>query len=243
MRPRIAARRGRTDERRVRPVTARIEEDIERRHVCVTLEVDVAGRRVALRKPYSTDALIDAEDFSRDERLPYWADLWPAARVLSDEIARESGAGLSCLELGCGLGLTTIAALIAGYDVTATDYYEDALAFTLTNAFHSVRRTPVTRLVDWRGLPDDLGAFDRVVAADVLYERAYGPLVASVIDRTLGAGGVATVADPGRIAAEVFVRACESLGLELIGMPVRELRDGSVTHRVRLLQLRRTVSR
>jgi len=98
-------------------------------------------------------------------------------------------------------------------------------------------------LVDWRGLPDDLGTFVRVVAADVLYERAYGPLVASVIDRTLGAGGVATVADPGRIAAEVFVRACEGLGLELIGMPVRELRDGSVTHGVRLLQLRRTVSR
>ncbi|HEX6809025.1 MAG TPA: methyltransferase domain-containing protein [Gemmatimonadaceae bacterium] len=220
-----------------------VEADIERRHVCVTLDVDVAGRRVTLRKPYSIDALIDEEDFSRDERLPYWADLWPAARVLSDELASESGAGRSCLELGCGLGLTTIAALIAGYDVTATDYYEDALAFTRTNASRSVRRTPATRLVDWRDLPDDLGTFDRVVAADVLYERAYGPLVANVLDRTLGAGGIATVADPGRIAAEVFVRACEGLGLELTAMPVRELRDGTVTHRVRLLELRRTASR
>ena len=220
-----------------------VEADIERRHVCVTLDVDVAGRRVTLRKPYSIDALIDEEDFSRDERLPYWADLWPAARVLSDELASESGAGRSCLELGCGLGLTTIAALIAGYDVTATDYYEDALAFTRTNALRSVRRTPATRLVDWRDLPDDLGTFDRVVAADVLYERAYGPLVANVLDRTLGAGGIATVADPGRIAAEVFVRACEGLGLELTAMPVRELRDGTVTHRVRLLELRRTASR
>lgn len=219
------------------------EADIERRHVCVTQEVDVAGRRVTIRKPYSTDALIDEEDFSRDERLPYWADLWPAARVLSDELAKESGAGRSCLELGCGLGLTTIAALIAGYEVTATDYYDDALAFTRANALRSVRRAPVTRLVDWRDLPDDLGTFDRVVAADVLYERAYGPLVASVLDRTLAAGGIATVADPGRIAAEVFVRACEALGLELTGMPVRELRDGTVTHRVRLLELRRTVSR
>lgn len=224
-------------------MTPGAEDDIERRHVCVTQDVDVAGRRVALRKPHSADALIDEEDFSRDERLPYWADLWPAARVLSDLIARESGAGQSCLELGCGLGLTTIAALVAGYDVTATDYYEDALAFTRTNALHSVGRAPVTRLVDWRDLPDDLGTFDRVVAADVLYERAYGPLVASALDRTLGAAGVATVADPGRVAAEVFVRACEELGLELAAMPVHELRDGTVTHRIRLLELRRPVSR
>ena len=224
-------------------MTAPADEDIERRHVCVSQEVDVAGRRVTLRKPHSIDALLDEEDFSRDERLPYWAELWPAARVLSDLVARESGAGRSCLELGCGLGLTTIAALVAGYDVTATDYYEDALAFTRTNALRSVGRAPATRLVDWRDLPNDLGTFDRVVAADVLYERAHGPLVASALDRTLGAAGVATVADPGRVAAEVFVRACEALGLELTAMPVRELRDGTVTHGVRLLELRRPVSR
>ena len=224
-------------------MTARIEGDIERRHICVTQDVDVAGRRVMLRKPQSIDALLDEEDFSRDERLPYWADLWPAARVLSDELARESADGRSCLDLGCGLGLTTIAALIAGYAVTATDYYEDALAFTRTNAFRTLGRAPRTRLVDWRDLPDDLGTFDRIVAADVLYERAYGPLLASLLDRTLGMGGVATVADPGRIAAEVFVRACEALDLELTAMPVHELRDGTVTHRIRLLELQRAPSR
>lgn len=222
---------------------ARIDADIERRHVCVTQEVDVAGRRVTLRKPYSIDALLDEEDFARDERLPYWADLWPAARVLADELAREPGGGRTCLELGCGLGLTAIAALMAGYETTASDYYEDALAFTRTNALHSVGRAPATRLVDWRDLPDDLGTFDRVVAADVLYERSYGPLVASALDRTLSAGGIATVADPGRVAAEVFVRACEALGLELTGMPVHELRDGAATHGIRLLEIRRTVNR
>ncbi|HKT09401.1 MAG TPA: methyltransferase domain-containing protein [Gemmatimonadaceae bacterium] len=222
---------------------ARVDEDIERRHVCVSLEVDVAGRRVTIRKPYSIDALIDAEDFSRDERLPYWAELWPAARVLSDVLALESGDGRTCLELGCGLGLTSIAALMAGYDVTASDYYEDALAFARTNALHAVGRAPATRLVDWRDLPGDLGTFDRVVAADVLYERTYGPLVAGALDRTLRAGGIATVADPGRVAAEVFVRACEELGLELTAMPVRELKDGAATHRVRLLELRRAADR
>lgn len=215
-------------------------DDVEQRHVCITQDVEIAGRRVSLLKPHSIDALIDEEDFTRDERLPYWADLWPASRVLADAIAAEPGGGRSFLELGCGLGLATIAALTAGYRVTATDYYADALAFTRTNARRSLGRVPDTRLVDWRDLPADLGTFQRVVAADVLYERAYGPLVANVLDRVLAPAGVATIADPGRIAAEVFVRACDALGLELVRAPVHELRDGSATHRVRLFELRRT---
>jgi len=219
-------------------VTARAGDDIERRHVCVSQEVELGGRRIALRKPRSIDALIDEEDFTRDERLPYWADLWPAARVLAEMLAGETGAGRRCLELGCGLGLTTIAALTAGYEVTATDYYADALAFTRANAIDAVGRAPDTRLVDWRALPNDLGRFDRVVAADVLYERAYGALVADAIARTLAPAGVATVADPGRVAADAFVQACASAGLALAGAPVRELRDGAVTHRIRLLELR-----
>lgn len=214
-------------------------DDVEQRHVCVTQDVDVAGRRVTLLKPQSVDALIDEEDFTRDERLPYWADLWPASRVLAHAIAAEDGAGRSFLELGCGLGLASIAALTAGYHVTATDYYADALAFTRTNARRSVGRAPATRLVDWRDLPADLGTFQRVVAADVLYERAYGPLVANVLDSVLAPTGVATVADPGRIAAEVFVRACDALGLELVGAPVHEVHDGTAIHRVRLFELRR----
>ncbi|MGH7648336.1 MAG: class I SAM-dependent methyltransferase [Gemmatimonadaceae bacterium] len=220
-------------------MTSRLIDDIEQRHVCVTQDVEVAGRRVSLLKPRSIDALIDEEDFVRDERLPYWADLWPASGVLADEIAGEQGAGRSFLELGCGLGLATIAALTAGYDVTATDYYADALAFTRLNAQRSVGHAPATRLVDWRDLPADLGPFDRVVAADVLYERAYGPLVADVLDQVLADDGTATVADPGRIAAEVFVRACEALGMELVRAPVHEVRDGAATHRVRLIELRR----
>ena len=220
-----------------------LAEDIERRHVCITQDVDVAGQRVTLLKPRSIEALIDEEDFSRDERLPYWADLWPASRALSDAVASESGAGRSCLELGCGLGLSSIAALRAGYDVTATDYYDDALCFARVNALRNVGRAPRTRLVDWRRLPDDLGRFDRIIAADVLYERDYGQLVAQVLDRALAAHGLATVADPGRMAADAFVSACESLGFELAAAPLCEVRDDGLTFRVRLLELRRAVAR
>lgn len=222
-------------------MTTAVDEDIERRHVCVVEQVPLGGETVALLKPRSADDLISEEDFVRDERLPYWADLWPAARVLADALVREDGRGATCLELGCGLGLVTIAALRAGYAVTATDYYADALVFTRVNAQRALGRAPATRLVDWRALPDDLGTFDRVVAADVLYERVYGPLVAAVIARALAPGGVATVADPGRIAAEVFVRAAESHGLALTAHAERPFVDGAIAQRIRLLELRHAV--
>ncbi|MFM8780678.1 MAG: methyltransferase domain-containing protein, partial [Gemmatimonadota bacterium] len=46
----------------------------------------------------------------------------------------------TALELGCGLGLVTLAAQRAGYAVTATDYYEDALRFAARNTW-SARTT------------------------------------------------------------------------------------------------------
>src|SRR5262249_49754935 len=57
--------------------------------------------------------------FAADEYMPYWADLWPAARMLAKYIVRQSWApGLRALEVGCGLGLPGIAGLAMGLRVT-----------------------------------------------------------------------------------------------------------------------------
>lgn len=206
--------------------------ELERRFVVVTEEVALGDSAITVRKPRSADELISEQDFARDERLPYWADLWPSARVLAGEVAAETGAGTSLLELGCGLGLVTVAAMRAGYEVLATDYYSDALRFARANAWLALRREPATRLVDWRALPADLGTFPRVLAADVLYERPYGALVARVLARTLAPAGVATVADPGRVAAGDFVRACAAQGLEVRGREERPYADGTIRQRI-----------
>jgi len=201
-------------------------------------DVPLGGRTVSLVCPRSAEELIDEDAFARDERLPYWADLWPSARVLAARLVVERGRGRTLMELGCGLGLVTIAALRAGYDVLATDYYEDALRFTRANARRAVHRVPEVRLVDWRSLPQGLGTFARVVAADVLYESAYGPLVAEVLARTLARHGHATIADPGRAAAPEFVRRCQALGMRVdAGEPVR-YEEGTIRQRIQLYDVR-----
>ncbi len=185
---------------------------LERRFVLSATELEVGGIPVRLTRPRSADDLISEADFEKDERLPYWADIWPSSTVLSTLIAARDGRGRRALELGCGLGLVTIGALRAGYEVTATDYYDDALLFARYNGITNTEREPRTRMVDWRHLPDDLGLFDLVLASDVLYERSYATLVAETIVATLKPDGVALIADPGRVALLSFLGECEARG-------------------------------
>jgi predicted nicotinamide N-methyase len=174
--------------------------------------VAVGATEVTLETPRSADELINETDFARDERLPYWAEVWPASTALAGLAATLDGSGKRALELGCGVGLVTIGALRAGFDVLATDYYEDALLFARRNGLRATGREPRTRHVDWRAFPPDLGRFDVVLASDVLYEREYATLVADAIVASLAPGGVALVADPGRTALLSFVTACEQRG-------------------------------
>jgi predicted nicotinamide N-methyase len=208
--------------------------ELERRFVVSHSVVDLPGGAVDLMHPENTDALISEEDMVRDDRLPYWADIWPSSRVLARALAREAGAGQTMLELGAGLGLATIGAMRAGYDVLASDYYDDALLFTSANAWRTLQREPRTRMIDWRALPADLGTSQRVVAADVLYEDRYPPLVANVIARTLAPGGVATIADPGRPMVQQFFELLPTLGLRLRNTETIEYDEPPAKQTIRL---------
>lgn len=212
---------------------------LERRFQTMVTELPLGRRRVSLLHPVSAEDLIDEEAFTLDERMPYWADVWPSARVLADRVLALRGAGRTLLELGCGAGLVATAALLAGFRVCATDYYEEALRFTELNARQNTGAELETRLVDWRRLPTNLGRFDVVVGSDVLYERPYGALVARAIDVTLAARGEAYVADPGRIAAADFLRDAGARGLHVVSHDIVPYVDGKIRQKINLYVLRR----
>lgn len=209
---------------------------LERRFVTATERLTLGGRIVEILRPRSADDLISEADFVRDGRLPYWADLWPAAHVLAARVLEEPGRGRRLLELGCGLGLVAIAAARAGFHVTASDYYEDALRFTRANAWRALGREVPTRLLDWRAPPPDLGRFHLVVAADVLYERPNAEALAEVLARTIRAGGSALIADPGRVAAPAFLAECRARGWATTHEE-RPWAGGTVRQTVRLLRV------
>ncbi|MEP6764929.1 MAG: hypothetical protein ABJB66_11485, partial [Gemmatimonadaceae bacterium] len=133
---------------------AELEEWLDRKFILVDERIALTANGVAtefaLRKPQNADELISEADYVIDERLPYWADLWPAARLLATTVLGAESSSRSLLELGCGLGLATAAAVHAGFLVTSTDYYEDALHVARFNSARVNGKEPNVRMVDWR---------------------------------------------------------------------------------------------
>ncbi|MEO8910480.1 MAG: methyltransferase domain-containing protein [Gemmatimonadaceae bacterium] len=202
-------------------------------------DATVEAHTFSILKPANSDDLIREEDFVKDERLPYWADVWPSSLILAGKLLELDGLGRTALELGCGVGLSTLAATTAGFDVLSTDYYEDALDVTRANVFRNLGKQARTRLVDWRHLPDDLGTFDLVFASDVLYEKEYAMLLPVILDRVLSAGGSGLVADPGRVAAPVFVEACPPNGLVVRAKETRPFEAGEIRQKIDLYSIGR----
>src|SRR5262245_14172916 len=228
-----SVRRPRAHRRDLRRVTEvgeleALEESLRRRFRVATSDVLVGDRTISILHPESAEELIDETDFERDERLPYWADLWPSSRVLASHVLGLRGDGRSLLELGCGCGLVATCASIAGFVVVASDYYEDAVRFARVNAKRNGAPSVRGRMLDWRQLPPDLDRFDMVLAADVLYERPYGVLMSKVLARALDASGIAIVADPGRVGRDDFIRSLQANGLTLTGRRECPFADGTL---------------
>jgi predicted nicotinamide N-methyase len=188
---------------------------LRRRYRTVDGAVFAGGRPWRILRPRSADDLLDDDAFARDGRIPYWAEIWGSAPVLGDRLAGQPGRGRALLELGCGVGVLSLVAAAAGYRALATDYYPEALDFVRANAALNEVAPPAVRMIDWRRLPGDLGAFERVVAADVLYESGNIDLIAQALARTLAPGGTATIADPGRPTAARFAARCEGYGFSV----------------------------
>ena len=205
----------------------REEQALRARFEVASTEVQLDDRPLTLLRPANADALISEEDFVRDERLPYWADLWPSAVMLARHLASQEGAGRTLLDLGCGLGLLSAAAAGAGYEVTSSDYYEDALLFARLNVLRHAGRAPATWHLDWRHLPDPMPQFDTIVASDVMYEREYAVLISEILQRALAPGGEAWLSDPGRLAMGSFLIECARRGLDVERHEERRFEEGA----------------
>lgn len=218
--------------------------DVMRSRFDVAIDDVCAGghcfRIASVRNPETLlDTITDA-DFSRDERLPYWAELWTSAIVLAEKIlAGGSLEGKHVLELGCGLGLAGIAAATAGASVTMTDYDDDALMFARWNVAANLAAPALDRVsirsFDWRQPPDD--CFDLVLGADIVYERRHVTPLLSLFHSALKSGGVAMLGEPDRRVGDEFLLAARLSGAGVAVETVPTQRRGREST-VRLITVR-----
>jgi predicted nicotinamide N-methyase len=178
--------------------------------------VRLADRTVRLLRPRNGDALLDellAEEDPDEDRLPFWAELWPSGAALARAIAARPLTGRRVLELGCGLGLVSVTAALAGAEVLAADRSPEATTFTAANAARNgvTLRTAVAAF----GQPQRLlqeAPWDLVLAADVLYEQRNVPVLVWLLPRLVDATGEVWLADPGRPMLARFLAGLDATG-------------------------------
>lgn len=216
-----------------------LERELHRRYEVRTERFSHAGFEVEMLLPRSADALIDDSEFNEDERLPYWAELWPSARALTRFLLDGPVPGGPVLELGCGVALPSLALRARGAAALATDYYGEALDFARASAERNGIPSPELALLDWRHPPPELGRFPLVVAADVLYERRNADALAALLPRVVAPSGSALLADPGRVYAGEFERGMGEAGwgVEVAAVLREEAAGAGAYSSVRLLRL------
>jgi predicted nicotinamide N-methyase len=194
--------------------------------------VALAGRRLSVLRPRDSEALLDEDAFDHEEFLPYWAELWPSGVALARRIAGRALRGARTLELGCGLALPSMAAVLAGGRVLATDWAPQAVALARENAARNGIALEVMACA-WQR-PDPLlerGPWDLVLGADLLYEQRNAETLLGLLPRLSAPGGEVLIADPGRAPAERFLARADG-DFVVESMPAPELPNGAI-HRLR----------
>src|SRR5919107_1654477 len=171
--------------------------------------LNVGGTMLRLLLPPDAEALLDEHAFEQEEYLPYWAELWPSALALAHFVGPRALRGARTLELGCGLGLPSLAAAIAGGRVLATDWSPESVAMTARNAERNGLAVETLRC-SW---------------------TAPEPLL-PLLPRLVAPRGEVWLAEPGRPPAAAFLAAAEEV-FAVERRPARELPQGGV-YRLRL---------
>ncbi len=170
-------------------------------------EYAFGDHKLKLTIPDRPDALLEDPEVlaanDRDDYMPYWAYLWPAAIHMSKAVLKADWAeGTRVLELGCGVGLVGVAARAKGCRVTMTDYDAKSVVVAQHNArlngFDDVEACEL----DWRTPPST--TYPVILGCDLLYEQRNLLPILELLEVMLEPGGICWLADGGRNVAHQF---------------------------------------
>ncbi len=124
--------------------------------------------------------------------------IWPSSLVLAHYICDYKIGAKRVLEIGCGMGLSSLLLNKGSADITATDYHPETEKFLRRNALLNDDKRINFEQVNWSDENDKLGLFDLIIGSDLLYEDQHIKLLASFINRHAKPKCEAVIVDPGR---------------------------------------------
>ena len=143
---------------------------------------------------------------------PLFGVVWPSSLVLANHMLDYDIAGKRILEVGCGIGLSSILLNKRNADITATDYHPKVEHFLNRNAKLNNGKAIAFERVDWADENCDLGLFDLIIGSDILYEPNHAELLAGLIGRVAKPKSKVLISCPGRGHKNNFSRHMEKLG-------------------------------
>ncbi|MFT5431515.1 MAG: SAM-dependent methyltransferase [Myxococcota bacterium] len=155
---------------------------------------------------YDPDGVAEALGIS-ESLWSLFGVIFPSSEALARHVSKIDLAGRRILEMGCGIGLSSLLLHQRGHDVIATDYHPEVEGFLAVNAeLNGDTPVPFVRS-DWTVPNDELGTFDLIVGSDLLYEQDHARDLAAFVARHAGDQCEVIVTDPGRGERGRFARA------------------------------------
>lgn len=187
---------------------------------------EALGRQFDLWLPQKPDAFLDDPEViaanRRDDYMPYWATLWPGAKIMARLMDRAPWSrDQEILELGAGVGLVGLASMALGQRVVFSDYDPVAAQVCRYNAVRNGFAAPETMVLDWRTPPER--QFPAIVGCEVTYDPKLHDALLNTLQKMLAPDGVCWLGDPGRFwSRQFFSKACEHFRVRILDQELRE---------------------
>ena len=138
--------------------------------------------------------------------------LWPSGEVLAHFLHDFETTGKRILEVGCGIGLSSLLLNQRHADITSTDYNPAAGEFLAKNVSLNHGQSIPFVCTGWKEKLTTLGEFDLIIGSDILYEPDHITLLSDFINQHTKPHCEVILVDPGRGNHAKFSKRMISLG-------------------------------
>lgn len=158
---------------------------------------------------------------------PMFGVLYAAGEVLARSMQHYDIRGLRILEVGCGIGLSSLVLNERLADITASDYHPEAEVFLQYNArLNNSRPIPFFRSA-WADSCAGIAKFDLIIGSDLLYQPDHAGMLSGFINQHAKQACRVIIVDPQRGNGPLFCRHMN--GFEFAHTRIRHEENDAMT--------------
>lgn len=175
-------------------------------------DIDIHVRSLRDNLQYSDPDGVAEELGISSATWPLFGVVWPSGQVLAHTMMDYKIDGKQILEVGCGIGLSSLLLNRRLADITSTDYHPEAGNFLRENVkLNKDPKIPFVR-TSWQDAVSDLGQYDLIIGSDLLYEQEHACDLSGFINQHAKSSCEVIIVDPGRGNHARFSKKMVALG-------------------------------